>query len=296
MLFIVLIHSMCEHPIDLRGNLPLLWRVSGSFALCAFFLVSGFLYHHDQTPLKVFFQKKISRLIYPYLLFASASVLLRFAFSAITYNPDNGNILMGGWKIFTGQVFWFLYSMFFILLVNRLFYKFRWWIAVLCLIVTIWGIPTISEFTLSKSIYYNVWFCIGILTNRHYATIKDFSLKYYWALLFVSLFGYAGALMWDNCFVSAFVLPLFGCIAAWLICLKMAENKILLHLGKYSMQYYTIHLLICFVFYFIGAWVFNHAASYLLALASIYLPLIFTTYLGLLIEKKIKFMYPLFGL
>lgn len=137
---------------------------------------------------------------------------------------------------------------------------------------------------------------MGILINRHYATTKEFALKYYWAFLFLALLGYAGALMWDNRYVSAFVLPLFGCVAAWLICLKMEENKVLLHLGKYSMQYYTIHLLICFVFYFIGAWVFNHTASYLLALASIYIPLLLTTYLGLLIEKKIKFMHPLFGL
>lgn len=296
MLFIILIHSLCEHPVDLRGNLPLLWRMSGSFALCAFFMISGFLYHHDQTPLKIFFKKKISRLLYPYILFASASILLRFAFSTITYNPDNGNLLLGGWKILTGQIFWFLYSMFLVLFVNRLFHRFRWWIAVACLIVTIWGIPEISEFTLSNSIYYNVWFCMGIWINRHYAAIKKFALKHYWALLFVALLGYAGSLMWSNRHISAIVLPLFGCIAAWSICLKLSENKVLLHLGKYSMQYYTIHLLICFVFYFIGAWVYNQTSSYVLALVSIYLPLVFTTYLGLLIEKKIKFMYPLFGL
>lgn len=295
-LFIVMIHSLCEHPVDLRGNLPLLSSMSSSFALCMFFVVSGFLYHHDETPMKEFFKKKVSRLLYPFLFFGTADILLRFAFSSITYNPQNGDLIHGAWRIISGQVYWFLYSMFLILLVNRCCYKIRWWIAGACLVALLCGLPEIPEFTLSRSMYYNVWFCLGFWISKRYGVMKEFALKHYWLLLAIAICGYAGTLMVHEKLITSWVLQLFGCGLIWLLCLKIADNKVLLHLGKYSMQYYTIHLLICFVFYYIGAWVFGHTASYLIAFVSVYSSMLFTTFIGLLIEKKIKFMYPVWGL
>lgn len=291
-----MIHSLCSHPVDLRSNLPVLCSMSNSFALCMFFVVSGFLYHHDKTPLKEFFKKKVSRLLYPFLFFGTADILMRYVFSAITYNPMNSDLVYGMWRIVSGQVYWFLYSMFLILLVNRLCYKLRWWIGGICLLVTLLGLPEVSEFTLSKSVYYNVWFCLGFWLNMRYAVMKEFALKHYWLLLLAAMVGYGCTLMSQERLVSSFVLQLFGCSLVWLGCLKVSESRILQHLGKYSMQYYTIHLLICFVFYYVGAWVFGHTSSYLLAFVSVYTTMIFTTFVGLTIEKKIKFMYPIWGL
>lgn len=295
-LFIVMIHSFFHHPVDIPEHLPMLKYISESFALCMFFMVSGFLYHHDQTPIREFFRKKVSRLLYPFLFFATVDVLLRYIFSSITYNPQNGNLLIGVWKIATGQVYWFLYSMFLILLVNRICWKFRWWIGGACLLVSLLGMKSVPEFTISKSIYYNVWFCLGYWLNSHYASMKNFALKNYLWLLIIAFCGYSCTLMIRERLVSQFALQLFGCGLVWLLCLKLSVSKVLLHLGKYSMQYYTIHLLICFVFYYLGAWVYGLTSSCIFAYISVYFPLLFTTWIGLLIEKKIKFMYPVWGL
>lgn len=123
-LMIIMIHCLCKAPINLRAHFPFLCLLSDSFALPMFFLIAGFLYHHDTTPFYCFFIKKAKRLLYPYLFFGSVAVLLRFTFSTITYNPDNSNLCIGIWKIFSGQIYWFLYSMFIVLIVNRFLFKY----------------------------------------------------------------------------------------------------------------------------------------------------------------------------
>lgn len=295
-LFIVMIHSLSESVVDLRNNLPLLSKLSDSFALCLFFLVSGFLYNHDATPIRYFFKKKVCRFLYPYLFFATADIVLRFLFSSITSDPHNSDLLYGLWRILTGQVYWFLYSMFLILIVNRFFYRIRWWLFIVCLIVSLIGLPDISEFTVSKSLYYNIWFCLGYAFRQRYDDVKHLFCSHYG--VFITLFGFAYVLMLliNNKYVSQFLLPLAGCTFIWCLCLKLTNSKLLLHFGKYSMQYYTIHLLICFPFYFLGAWMVDLTDSYLLGFLAVYITLIFTTYVCLLIEKRVKFMYLVWGL
>lgn len=291
-LMIMIIHSLS--PGMLKSELPMLNLISNSFALSLFFIVSGFLYHHDDTPLKIFFKKKVSRLLLPYVFFASMDILLRFIFSSYTNNPDNNNLWIGIEKILTGRVYWFLFSLFSILLVNRIVgRRFRPIFMLVCFVLSLSGLCETNMFCIKRSLYYNLFFSIGYFIQDYYPKLKDVILRHKLKLLLTSFLFYVCFLLLNR---TGYLLQISGCIFIWILCLTITSNRILLHFGKYSMQYYTIHLLICFLFYPVGKIVFNYTNSYLLYFLTILICIISMSFIGLTIEKKIKPMYPIWGL
>ena len=212
-LMIIGIHSTSF----LIDELPVIHKFFCSFSLCLFFLVSGFLYHHDATPLNDFFEKKIKRLFYPYIFFAAVNIMLRYVFSSVTNNPDNGDIIFGLWKIFSGQFYWFLYSMFLILLINRVFHKYRKVIMVLFLLTSITNFVDTNVFTLNNTLYYNLFFCLGFYTRRHYDIIKNFLLNNSVILLplLTILFVVSLCILPDSGFNRDYIMPIIGCALCW---------------------------------------------------------------------------------
>lgn len=164
--------------------------------------------------------------------------------------------------------------------------------------VSIGSFFDIPEFTLSASLYYNIWFCLGCFICNNKDVMQHNLLKHY--PIYISIFSTSYVLCLccgsDNYLIRGYVLPFLGCIFIWTLCLRIPHVPFLVHLGKYSMQYYTIHLLICFVFFHFAKYVYNLTDSYFGALLISYFTLILTTYLILNIVKKIKRFNPLFGL
>lgn len=163
-LLIILLHSMCRFPINLHDAEPLQWvnsLIAFTSPLALFFFASGFLFSKSADESNVeFIKKKAVRLLIPLFFFSILKVTLKYAASSIVRSPSE-SLVRDFLGIFLGEQYWFLYSFFLIFIINKLFYNQRALIAIVILVLNLFGLLNTSLFTIDNMSYYNSFFVIG---------------------------------------------------------------------------------------------------------------------------------------
>lgn len=297
-LFIILSHSFCEFPIDLRSNLPVLSHFACSFALCLFFICSGFLFR-DDISWSVFFKKKGDRLLIPLLFFGYVNVALRLAMAPLTRSHMGWGVLL---YPLTGQLYWFLYSLFLIMVLDKALRGFgllKYIVAIALLILHEYILGDIALFTINRTSYFYAFFVLGRIIYQHYENLYSWTVKNKFILvLFLLIFCVAFLLShtiydWDNtpALIGKYFVPLSACGFLWVLfvlCEAYAESSlgIFHYFGRYSLQYYLNHMLVLLVAFYCGKMVFSYSNSYIVSLLSIFCLTVLICFVMLRIEQR----------
>ena len=298
-LFIILSHSFCEFPIDIRSNLPVLNHLVGSFALCLFFICSGFLFRDDMSW-SVFFKKKGKRLLIPLLFFGYANVALRLIMAPFTRSQMGGAILF---YPLTGQLYWFLYSLFLIMVLDKALSslgRIKYIVAIALLLLHEFLLNDISLFTINRTSYFYVFFVLGRVMHQYYETIHSWAIRHKAVLLLVMLIYCAAFIAghtiyeWNDMpvIVGKFIIPLSACASLWILFVYLELQKkpylrLFHYFGKYSLQYYCNHMLILLGSFYFGKLMFSYTSSYILSLLGIFCLTLLISYIMLNIEQRL---------
>lgn len=305
-LLVILGHSFCTYPFDLNGQFPLLAAIVRSFQMPLFFVASGFLFSATDG-FGEFLQKKASRLVIPYLAFGLLTVILRMLFGAFTHSGaiDIGEGLTA---IATGQYYWFLYTLLLLLIAARLI-KSRIIlsaVALLSVIICLYtDIQQISIFTFGRTVYFFFFFACGILLRKWYPWITERRWGGVIILTCTSLFIYVISIYPSDisgiAIIQKYVIPLSGSAFVWGAASILAGStrtqdvtKLLVHFGRYSLQYYLNHLLIMLpLYYMVGK---LQLSNPLLSLLLIFAGGVVVSWIMLRIEKQTPLLRFLCGL
>lgn len=254
---VILGHSIILFPINLH-EIP--W-CAAMFAIisCAhmplFFLVSGMCYSY-KGDYKVYINKKVKRLIVPYIVFAILELLaVQLASGAVrvpvTLLDDiKGSLLYGGG-------YWFLIALFVIFLIyptiDKLINRNKY-VRVLCFaafLVLYIIAPEIKLFQIGAAIKYMFWFSLGVYIRKNYPmenvlrTDKPkwniYSKLAVFAALWIGIFcafktSTELALRVKDLFVT-----IAGLACSFMLIRTEWFNNIFARFGKYSLQLYLVN-------------------------------------------------------
>ena len=314
-LLIILLHSQCEFPIDLRGAEDLHYvrsciRFLSPNAL--FFFASGFLFCHSlKQDMKLFVKKKATRLLIPMLVFGFVAYLEKKLGSNFVHTPSDEGFLdwLGG--VFLGKRYWFLYSLFWMFFLNKLFSKYQW---VLALIFTFMSVLFVTGDidTIQKTIYYNLFFFVGskIGAWSNYDQISRYIksaripmvitslLTLFISIVLVDRYYDEGSII--CIYLLHYLFPWIAFCCLWILSILIGKASLLIFFGKYSLQFYLNHLLIILVSFYGAAYMYKYVHSYWLAeVFIILLTTAFSTvmlYIEKFLARKNKVFKLVFGL
>ncbi|MBF1433550.1 MAG: acyltransferase [Prevotella nanceiensis] len=271
--------------------------IIGTPQMAMFFIASGFLFS-ESISWKDFLNKKVRRLLVPYVSYWAIVAFLHVILSSYTLSGSysfKDSIIF----LFTGGIYWFLYVLLLIMIVVRLFqFKYGYLIlSAICICISF----VFLDLPMSANRFFNYtpFFIAGIYIRRHYSDIKSFMSRYQmpfmigFCLLFV---------------VTYFVIPetlflgkMFGTLMFAFICLYInVKNKcgrILSYFGKYSLQYYINHLLIGTVAIKIASrFVFDSSLSCYVQWLMVFSLMLLFSFVGFEIQKRLKFLRIISGL
>lgn len=306
MLSVIFGHCFCQFPLPLSHELPILSELIKGYQMPLFMLASGFLFNFT-TPMGIFIQKKVKRLVIPYFFFAVISLMLRLLFSKYT----NGEIELweGLLKVLTGGYYWFLYSLMIIMFTSLIFNKIHCGLPILLvlsfLINYIYEDNLTSLFTLNRTLPLISFFVLGgwirinyskilMMSNRNLLLIALLSCSFYVIPVVMEPFHI------DSPILKKFIWPLSGSIFIWtslVVACRHASMKVISHFGKHSLQYYLNHLLIMLPIYYIAYYSqIKFSISHSLTLFLIFLFAVLFSFVILIIEQRIKMLHTCFGL
>lgn len=181
-ILVVLGHSGFEEPI-IQQKLDLLHKWIYSFHMPLFFMISGYLFSYTNKDLSsihpiTFLNKKIQRLLIPYILLGCVLYVIKFAFSGLSHAERTFSI-EGFFKMFvspgcadsTMGYLWYLLSLFVIFVIVITLIRLRCdlkntslCVALFCLLVCAENyLPKTGWFNISSAIHYMPFFIVGIL-------------------------------------------------------------------------------------------------------------------------------------
>lgn len=216
-----------------------------------FFVASGFLFSTKDTW-QTFFSKKVMRLMVPYISFWMLLVFIHAVFASYTatggYSLDY--ILTG---LLTGKHYWFLWVLLWIMITVRLFcFRFGMVFLIVCSVITAFVFRDAS-LNLWRYFFYLLPFILGIYVRRIYPHVRDviinhrcllfcLSISIFYLIYFINS-HYIDMDMYIGRFSGAIF---FACLSV-VLAIEFPQSmfvKFLSHFGKYSLQYYLIHILI----------------------------------------------------
>jgi fucose 4-O-acetylase-like acetyltransferase len=298
-MLVILGHCLCRFPIDLDAHFPVFGIIPRSFEIPLFFMVSGFLLT-DRDGMSQFLKKKTMRILMPWLAFSLVSLSLRYAFAGITHSATGEQPLLSNLTAMLayGRIYWFLYTLFLVLLLNRLLFRWRYWMGALCLVSTLAAVPLPELFSIDRVVAYDVYFCIGLLLRPVYCRLTVLLGERGIALVGVmAAVAYLYIFTRQDTAVMKLLTDISGGTALWCASLLMVKagvpSRLLSHFGKYSLQYYLTHLLIMLPIYYAASlltW-----ASPWLVLAFIFVTAVAATTVGVWLECRSRWVRKLAG-
>ena len=304
---IVLLHGLISSPIDINGGLGVYGNIVRSFPLYLFFTISGFFFYPSaNTTWKEFLIKKSKRLLIPMFFFHSVIIILETIKRYITGGGLDGCFLQGFESIILGKHYWYLYSLFILLVVNKFADSLKYGKLVVALVLLavdlLFDIQT-PCLPINRAIHFNLFFYIGVCLSEKYNSLKLFvgTNKKLVVVLVLILFVMIFFLFATNhaCIVlNGYVLPLLEVVFLWLFVLlwNNCNNGLLIHFGKYSLQYYCNHVPIMSLGYLFVGQVYEVLNSFVLTYTILVLYTIVFSFFALAVEKKPKRLHLLFGL
>ncbi|MFV0313152.1 MAG: acyltransferase family protein [Dysgonomonas sp.] len=178
---VILGHAFPDGETSIENTLSIssyLMSLLYAFHMPLFMLLAGFVfapkYRHPITYNTI--QKRIMRLIVPYLFYSFVVVLLKLVFNSYANNPMNLNDI---WRILIGQSpsggVWFLWTLFIITLLVMITRKINLKIVILISFVFYIGesffINRDTSFCLFRISHNLVWFVLGIYFYFYYDSI-----------------------------------------------------------------------------------------------------------------------------
>lgn len=118
-MMIMLGHSFCEFPVNLKEALAPYSHVLGIFNLNMFFIVSGLLFSVNGSW-KDFFNKKLKRLMLPWLVFVVLSITMRTIAGSFTHSHVESFSHELFLALTTAKYYWFLYALFLMMLFAKI--------------------------------------------------------------------------------------------------------------------------------------------------------------------------------
>lgn len=231
---------------DIFGKIIL--TIISSFHMPLFFIISGYLFykHINEVQLKSFIKNKIFDLLVPYTLMSTVYCLLGritnddiYTLKALTkclYRPISH--------------FWFLYVLFFVSLFSFAFLKLlqidlnKIFVINIILLVTINAFKINLwqyDFPIYKIIYYNLFFFVGCLLNKHKYNGKIDS-KFLIITFIIYIFGVLIIYFEKN---NIFV-DISCAVSGSLILFNLSNRlnaKFLIYIGNNTMPIYLVHSL-----------------------------------------------------
>ena len=315
-LLVILGHCEPSFPVDLTLDpvVANLHEVIISFHMPLFFFCSGYVLNYA-TPgsFANFVKSRFIRLIIPYFTFYLLSLFLRILFSSYTRSGlgvgDLQSLLFG---FFSGKFYWFLFVLFFVLMLVEIAQRFKhknWALFFLVFLGMAVYLQEIKLFRLSDIGYFVMYTVVGLSLGKYRLNMCKFLNKKYVPLILVSIF----TLLYINTPPPTSILSLkiiqllYKVSLAWLgimtffsISLLVVDStvqwakSILNHFGKYSLQYYCVHVLIALPVHYIVAMM--HFNIGLVPVFMNFVVFVTISYVLLMISLRIKWLYLYMGI
>lgn len=303
MLMVIYGHSFATFPIDIKAGFSNdIQRCITSFDLGLFFCASGFLFSLKDSWL-VFLKKKAQRIVVPYIFFCCLDVTARHLFASFTKSHKLENIFF---VILNGEQYWFLHTLFFILILMKLLNGKQMLgipLLLLTIILSLTSIRSCKILHLGNIIIFFPYFYMGYLMRLHYVHLKNYLSFLPLTVLFLMLAIISYYFGKHSPVVIYYVYPVISILFVWGISLKINHylprlKTILSHFGKYSLQYYLNHLLIMLVAFYVTYYIshFGGIRIPIIHLLSCFLSAIAISYAMLVVEKQSKYLRMLCGL
>ena len=286
-------HSFATDPINIKAGFPEdVQKCVTYFHMGLFFCASGFLFSL-KDPWPKFLEKKVKRILVPYIIFCCLSVALRNIFSSYTISHDKENIFE---VLINGQHYWFLHTLFLILLVMKgINGRQKYGIPVFILIIMLSFTPLYKCKVLhvNRFIMFFPYVYMGYLMKSYYVDLKKYLSS--WPVI-VALFVLAIIIFYfgkhNKVAIRYGYIPV-SCLYVWGLSIKISQylpltKKTFSHFGKYSLQYYLNQMLIMTVAYYTTYYISHYVGIHIpvVNLVICFLTAIAICYAMLFIEKK----------
>ncbi len=291
------VHSFATSPINIQANFSEdVQNFIENFNMGLFFFVSGFLFSlKDSWP--EFLKKKVKRILVPYIVFCCLNVALRNIFSGFTISQNKENIFE---VLINGQHYWFLHTIFLILLAmkcvnGRQKYGIPLFIVIILLSFT--PLYKCKVLHVNRFIMFFPYVYIGYLMKLYYVDIKKYLSSW---LLIAALFVLAITIFHfgkHSKEAIRFAYIPVSVLYVWGFSIKISEymplaKKIFCYFGKYSLQYYLNQMLIMFVAYRVTYYISYYGGIHIpvINLVICFLSAIAISTVLLFIEKQHKYL------
>lgn len=258
-LLVIMGHSFCEFPIDIRGAAPQYLKDFIAYAqMPLFFIVSGLLFS-VKTDWNTMLKKKLPRLIIPYITFSIVASGLRMIFSAYTHSkaPSISEAVI---RLITGEGYWFLYALFVMMTLCMLLRKNFFVVTTALLAICITLCVDIQSDILIRICQYLPYFIFGLMIKDYYGHLRKISNKMACGTMIGGIALYLFLLYpefhnKEIKWLILYLIPLIGCVGYWGLAIligRLSGEKIkyITFFGKYSLQYYLNHIPIMLLCYY----------------------------------------------
>lgn len=312
-LLVILGHCIPDFPVDLRsdvfaGNLET-WIYR--FHMPLFFLCSGYAFglttmKIKDLPFSTFVNRRVKRIVIPYIVFSFISLLFRIVFSSITRSGINIGEAIAG-ILFEGKYFWFLYTLFLISIIFKILWdqtkNLLYMLGVSIILYVICAVVPITFLCIDRIGMYSLYYVLGCYLFKYKGEVNMIVRK---NIVFISsiilyvilnMFSFSTDLLFLK-YVLKISYALIGILLFYGISLKHEKftyvEPFIRHFGKYSLQYYLLHMIISLPVYYVVAEI-----GISISLISVFLNFVFITllsYIALTIAKRMPFTYVMLGI
>lgn len=301
-LLVILGHSFCEFPIDLKGEFNSFHLYISSFNMQMFFWISGLLFSTKDTW-RLFITKKSKRLLLPWIVFVVLSIVLRTVAGAFTHSQIGSIAHELILAVTTAKYYWFIYALFLMMLLSFSINN-KYVLAFLggaLLLISLFNLKlSWNSLLIHRLIIFYPWFIGGYLLKDYYLAIRRFinnNIRAFLILAVLVFFTITTLFFKGFLFDFSLVVSLSLCFSLWVmslwLCSRIQGETILSYFGKYSLQYYLNHCLIMIVCFYAGAKVYEF--SPILSLLIIFILGLIISTIMLAIEKKSRLLRLLCG-
>lgn len=299
-LMVMMGHSFSTAPINIYADLPIFGSFVREFQMPLFFIASGFLFSSKDSFVQTL-RKKGVRLILPYVTFSLLLVSLRVLRQLMIGGGIDYNQILG---LFTGENYWFLYSLFLTMVICSFSQKTIYLITICILamiLIASTNVVNISVCTVGRTVYYIPFFIVGNYIRSIYRFLNRINMvpitiaAFSSTIIFYFIFEPSLRLHLD---LQHYPVKFVGCILTWAMSLLVMKSGLLLkffgYFGRYSLQYYLNHQLFIAILFVIVPMI--GIIKPVTALFSIFILAVGISSIMLLIEQKVPVLSLICGL
>ncbi|WP_413666317.1 acyltransferase family protein [Mucilaginibacter sp. Mucisp86] len=228
-----------------------------SFHMPLFFVLSGyfFLNSFNKRGTWPFVKIKLETIAYPFVIWSIIQTVIEIKLSAYTNNHLHSDVLASCLYIPRSQ-FWFLYALFFINILNVLFFKItkKWGLLISLMVwIAYYIMPAaVHDFgkdTFEKVFVNLIYFQTGIFLSQYAGLTKKIISNGYLFILNLIIYSCSLYIYFNyphTAWYNEIFCQLSGCFSVFFICEFLAQKSILKfleYLGINSLAIYLVHLL-----------------------------------------------------